>query len=146
MTSTNRHPPPEGTPPGTPGPAVGGLGPGLPRGGGPAHKTPLGFGHLEQAVISVLWDARAGAWLTVGQVAALMSEPRGRTTVQATLAALWRKGHAERGRASGPRGSWRYRAACTREDYLTRRVLAVLAYSPDPEGTLTRVIAQVTAP
>ncbi len=69
-----------------------------------------------------------------------------RATVQATLAALWRKGHAERGRASGPRGSWGYRPAHTREDYLTRRVLAVLAYSPDPEGTLTCVIAHVTAP
>lgn len=94
-------------------------------------------GSLEAAVLGVLWDH--GGWLTPGEVrTALGSDhPVSYTTVMTVLVRLWKKASVERHKVGR---SFAYRPRQTREEYVARRMDALLAAAADRPAALGHFI------
>jgi predicted transcriptional regulator len=98
------------------------------------------LGELERAIMDILWTASDP--LTVRQVSEHLSE-RGlaHTTVMTVLDRLAKKGFARRERAGR---AWRYRAARSREAYVTELMLNALDQTGDRQAALTRFARSVS--
>lgn len=99
-----------------------------------------GSGHLEQAVLRVLWDHPAG--MTARD---LLTELDGRelamTTVLTVLDRLGRKGLVTR---HGDVRPHRYVAAVQRDDYIAELMLDALGQAPDRSAALARFLGRVS--
>jgi predicted transcriptional regulator len=98
------------------------------------------LGELERAIMEILWTASDP--LTVRQVSEHLSG-RGlaHTTVMTVLDRLAKKGFARRERAGR---AWRYRAARSREAYVTELMLNALDQTGDRQAALTRFARSVS--
>jgi predicted transcriptional regulator len=98
------------------------------------------LGELERAIMDILWAASDP--LTVRQVSEHLSE-RGlaHTTVMTVLDRLAKKGFARRERDGR---AWRYRAARSREAYVTELMLSALDQTGDRQAALTRFARSVS--
>jgi predicted transcriptional regulator len=104
-----------------------------------------GSGHLERAVLQVLWD-RPGPVAARDVLAALAErEGAGRelavTTVLTVLDRLRRKGLVRRERSGR---AHLYQAAVSREDYVADLMLEALGQAPDRGAALTRFLGSVS--
>lgn len=104
-----------------------------------------GTGHLERAVLRVLWD-RPGPVAARDVLAALAGrEGDGRelavTTVLTVLDRLGRKGLVRRERSGR---AHLYQATVSREDYVADLMLEALGQAPDRGAALTRFLGSVT--
>ena len=98
------------------------------------------LGELERAIMDVLWESRDP--LTVRQVSGKLTErDLAHTTVMTVLDRLAKKGFARRERDGR---AWRYRAAATREAYVTELMLTALEQTGDRTAALTRFAQSVT--
>lgn len=93
----------------------------------------LGLTALEAEIMELAWSG--GGELSRGEIQAHLDRqrPAARSTVEAVVGALVRKGHLER---SSRDGSWHYRAARSLPGYLAGLIGALVAASPDPAATL----------
>src|SRR5580658_10555161 len=98
------------------------------------------LGELERAIMDVLWDA--SEWLTVRQVSGELTErDLAHTTVMTVLDRLAKKGFARRERDGR---AWRYRAAESREAYVTELMLSALEQTGDRQAALARFVRSVS--
>jgi predicted transcriptional regulator len=98
------------------------------------------LGDLERAIMDVLWESREP--LTVRQVSGSLTErDLAHTTVMTVLDRLAKKGFARRGRDGR---AWRYRAAATREAYVTELMLNALDQTGDRHAALARFARSVS--
>jgi predicted transcriptional regulator len=100
------------------------------------------LGELERAIMDVLWEAPES--LTVRQVSAALTErDLAHTTVMTVLDRLSKKGFARRQRDGR---AWRYRAAESREAYVTELMLSALDQTGDRQAALARFVRSVSGP
>jgi predicted transcriptional regulator len=98
------------------------------------------LGELERAIMDVLWEAPEP--LTVRQVSGQLTErDLAHTTVMTVLDRLAKKGFARRGRDGR---AWRYRAAESREAYVTELMLNALDQTGDRQAALARFVRSVS--
>src|SRR5262249_37185444 len=98
------------------------------------------LGELERAIMDVLWEAPEP--LTVRQVSGLLTErDLAHTTVMTVLDRLAKKGFARRGREGR---AWLYRAAESREAYVTELMLNALDQTGDRQAALARFARSVS--
>ncbi|HEY7011140.1 MAG TPA: BlaI/MecI/CopY family transcriptional regulator [Streptosporangiaceae bacterium] len=98
------------------------------------------LGELERAIMDVLWESRDP--LTVRQVSGkLIERDLAHTTVMTVLDRLAKKGFARRERDGR---AWRYRAAATREAYVTELMLNALEQTGDRQAALARFARSVS--
>jgi predicted transcriptional regulator len=98
------------------------------------------LGELERAIMDVLWESRDP--LTVRQVSGMLTErDLAHTTVMTVLDRLAKKGFARRERDGR---AWRYRAAETREAYVTELMLNALEQTGDRQAALARFARSVS--
>jgi predicted transcriptional regulator len=98
------------------------------------------LGELERAIMDVLWEAPES--LTVRQVSAALTErDLAHTTVMTVLDRLSKKGFARRQRDGR---AWRYRAAESREAYVTELMLSALDQTGDRQAALARFVRSVS--
>ena len=98
------------------------------------------LGELERAIMDVLWETPEP--LTVRQVSGLLTErDLAHTTVMTVLDRLAKKGFARRGRDGR---AWRYRAAESREAYVTELMLNALDQTGDRQAALARFVRSVS--
>jgi predicted transcriptional regulator len=99
------------------------------------------LGELERAIMDVLWEAREP--LTVREVSGRLTERRdlAHTTVMTVLDRLAKKGFARRDRDGR---AWRYRAAGSREGYITELMLNALDQTADRQAALARFARSVS--
>jgi predicted transcriptional regulator len=98
------------------------------------------LGELERAIMDVLWESRDP--LTVRQVSGKLTErDLAHTTVMTVLDRLAKKGFARRERDGR---AWRYRAAATREAYVTELMLNALEQTGDRQAALARFARSVS--
>jgi len=98
------------------------------------------LGDLERAIMDVLWESRDP--LTVRQVSGRLTErDLAHTTVMTVLDRLAKKGFARRERDGR---AWRYRAAATREAYVTELMLNALDQTGDRHAALARFARSVS--
>jgi predicted transcriptional regulator len=98
------------------------------------------LGELERAIMDVLWESRDP--LTVRQVSSSLTErDLAHTTVMTVLDRLAKKGFARRERDGR---AWRYRAAATREAYVTELMLNALEQTGDRHAALARFARSVS--
>jgi predicted transcriptional regulator len=98
------------------------------------------LGELERAIMDVLWEAAEP--LTVRQVSAQLTErDLAHTTVMTVLDRLAKKGFSRREREGR---AWRYRAAATREAYVTELMLNALDQTGDRPAALARFVRSVS--
>jgi predicted transcriptional regulator len=98
------------------------------------------LGELERAIMDVLWESRDP--LTVRQVSGKLTErDLAHTTVMTVLDRLAKKGFARRERDGR---AWRYRAAETREAYVTELMLNALEQTGDRHAALARFARSVS--
>lgn len=99
-----------------------------------------GSGHLEQAVLQVLWDHPEG--ITARDLLdALEGRDLAMTTILTVLDRLGRKDLVIRRDGLRPH---RYAAAVQREDYIADLMLDALGQAPDRGAALTRFLGGVT--
>ena len=97
-------------------------------------------GHLEQAVLRVLWDHPEG--ITARElIEALAGRDLAMTTVLTVLDRLARKGLVTRRGEMRPR---RYQASVSREDYIAQIMLDALGQAPDRGAVLSRFLGGVS--
>jgi predicted transcriptional regulator len=100
------------------------------------------LGELERAIMDILWEAAEP--LTVRQVSGGLTErDLAHTTVMTVLDRLAKKGFARRERDGR---AWRYRAAGTREAYVTELMLNALDQTGDRPAALARFVRSVSGP
>ncbi|HBW20685.1 MAG: BlaI/MecI/CopY family transcriptional regulator [Streptosporangiaceae bacterium] len=98
------------------------------------------LGELERAIMDVLWEAQEP--LTVREVSGQLTErDLAHTTVMTVLDRLAKKGFARREREGR---AWRYRAAESREGYVTELMLSALAQTGDRQAALARFVRSVS--
>jgi predicted transcriptional regulator len=98
------------------------------------------LGELERAIMDVLWESPDP--LTVRQVSGRLTErDLAHTTVMTVLDRLAKKGFARRQRDGR---AWRYRAAETREAYVTELMLNALEQTGDRHAALARFARSVS--
>src|SRR5580698_782009 len=98
------------------------------------------LGELERAIMDVLWEASES--LTVRQVSEQLTErDLAHTTVMTVLDRLSKKGFARRQRDGR---AWRYRAAESREAYVTELMLSALDQTGDRQAALARFARSVS--
>jgi len=98
------------------------------------------LGELERAIMDVLWEAPEP--LTVRQVSGQLTErDLAHTTVMTVLDRLAKKGFARRERDGR---AWRYRAAESREAYVTELMLNALDQTGDRQAALARFVRSVS--
>ncbi len=98
------------------------------------------LGELERAIMDVLWEASDS--LTVRQVSGLLTErDLAHTTVMTVLDRLSKKGFARRERDGR---AWRYRAAGSREAYVTELMLNALDQTGDRQAALASFARSVS--
>jgi len=98
------------------------------------------LGELERAIMDVLWESQDP--LTVRQVSGKLTErDLAHTTVMTVLDRLAKKGFARRERDGR---AWRYRAAETREAYVTELMLNALEQTGDRHAALARFARSVS--
>jgi predicted transcriptional regulator len=98
------------------------------------------LGELERAIMDVLWEA--SDQLTVRQVSGLLTaRDLAHTTVMTVLDRLSKKGFARREREGR---AWRYRAAESREAYVTELMLHALDQTGDRQAALVRFARSVS--
>jgi predicted transcriptional regulator len=98
------------------------------------------LGELERAIMDVLWESPEP--LTVRQVSGGLTErDLAHTTVMTVLDRLAKKGFARRERDGR---AWRYRAAATREAYVTELMLSALEQTGDRQAALARFARSVS--
>ncbi|HLQ55619.1 MAG TPA: BlaI/MecI/CopY family transcriptional regulator [Streptosporangiaceae bacterium] len=98
------------------------------------------LGELERAIMDVLWETPEP--LTVRQVSGqLTARDLAHTTVMTVLDRLAKKGFARRERDGR---AWRYRAAETREAYVTELMLNALDQTGDRQAALARFVRSVS--
>ena len=98
------------------------------------------LGELERAIMDVLWEAPDS--LTVRQVSSQLTErDLAHTTVMTVLDRLSKKGFARRQRDGR---AWRYRAAESREAYVTELMLSALDQTGDRQAALARFVRSVS--
>jgi predicted transcriptional regulator len=98
------------------------------------------LGELERAIMDILWASRDP--LTVRQVSGNLTErDLAHTTVMTVLDRLAKKGFARRERDGR---AWRYRAAATREAYVTELMLNALEQTGDRHAALARFARSVS--
>jgi predicted transcriptional regulator len=98
------------------------------------------LGELERAIMDILWEADEP--LTVRQVSGGLTErDLAHTTVMTVLDRLAKKGFARRERDGR---AWRYRAAGTREAYVTELMLNALDQTGDRPAALARFVRSVS--
>lgn len=98
------------------------------------------LGELERAIMDVLWESTDP--LTVRQVSGNLTErDLAHTTVMTVLDRLAKKGFARRERDGR---AWRYRAAATREAYVTELMLSALEQTGDRQAALARFARSVS--
>ncbi|MFI7104722.1 BlaI/MecI/CopY family transcriptional regulator [Nonomuraea sp. NPDC050227] len=98
------------------------------------------LGSLERAIMNVLWDA--GRAMRVRELLGSLNEDRdlAYTTVQTVAERLVRKGLLVR---TPSRNAFRYAAACSRAEHVSRLMLEALAVSTDRLPVLTRFAQSV---
>jgi predicted transcriptional regulator len=97
------------------------------------------LGDLERAIMDVLWESPES--LTVRQVSGRLTErDLAHTTVMTVLDRLSKKGFARRQRDGR---AWRYRAAESREAYVTELMLSALDQTGDRQAALARFVRSV---
>ena len=127
-------------------PGPGGSPPGNPNNSGTRDVWP-GYsygvnrlGELERAIMDILWESPEP--LTVRQVSGNLTErDLAHTTVMTVLDRLAKKGFARRERDGR---AWRYRAAETREAYVTELMLSALEQTGDRHAALARFARSVS--
>jgi predicted transcriptional regulator len=98
------------------------------------------LGELERAIMDVLWETPEP--LTVRQVSGQLTErDLAHTTVMTVLDRLAKKGFARRERDGR---AWRYRAAESREAYVTELMLNALDQTGDRQAALARFVRSVS--
>jgi predicted transcriptional regulator len=98
------------------------------------------LGELERAIMDVLWEAPES--LTVRQVSGQLTErDLAHTTVMTVLDRLSKKSFARRQRDGR---AWRYRAAESREAYVTELMLSALDQTGDRQAALARFVRSVS--
>jgi predicted transcriptional regulator len=98
------------------------------------------LGELERAIMDVLWEASES--LTVRQVSERLTDrDLAHTTVMTVLDRLSKKGFARRQRDGR---AWRYRAAESREAYVTELMLSALDQTGDRQAALARFVRSVS--
>ena len=98
------------------------------------------LGDLERAIMDVLWESPAP--LTVRQVGGrLIDRDLAHTTVMTVLDRLAKKGFARRERDGR---AWLYRAAASREAYVTELMLNALDQTGDRSAALASFASRVT--
>jgi predicted transcriptional regulator len=98
------------------------------------------LGELERAIMDILWESRDS--LTVRQVSKGLTErDLAHTTVMTVLDRLAKKGFARRSRDGR---AWRYRAAETREAYVTELMLSALEQTGDRHAALALFVRSVS--
>jgi predicted transcriptional regulator len=98
------------------------------------------LGELERAIMDILWESPDP--LTVRQVSGNLTErDLAHTTVMTVLDRLAKKGFARRQRDGR---AWRYRAAETREAYVTELMLNALEQTGDRHAALARFARSVS--
>jgi predicted transcriptional regulator len=98
------------------------------------------LGELERAIMDILWESPDP--LTVRQVSGNLTErDLAHTTVMTVLDRLAKKGFARRERDGR---AWRYRAAETREAYVTELMLSALEQTGDRQAALARFARSVS--
>ena len=98
------------------------------------------LGELERAIMDILWESPDP--LTVRQVSGNLTErDLAHTTVMTVLDRLAKKGFARRERDGR---AWRYRAAATREAYVTELMLSALEQTGDRQAALARFARSVS--
>jgi predicted transcriptional regulator len=100
-----------------------------------------GFGSLERAVMEVLWARDAPATVR-DVVAALPNRDLAYTTVMTVLDRLRKKGVVRREPAGR---AWRYRAAASKDEYVTQLMLDALDFTGDRDAALARFARSVSA-
>jgi predicted transcriptional regulator len=98
------------------------------------------LGELERAIMDILWESKVP--LTVRQVSGSLTERElAHTTVMTVLDRLAKKSFARRERDGR---AWRYRAAETREAYVTELMLNALEQTGDRQAALARFARSVS--
>jgi predicted transcriptional regulator len=98
------------------------------------------LGELERAIMDVLWEHPEP--LTVRQVSGRLTDrDLAHTTVMTVLDRLAKKGFARRERDGR---AWRYRAAESREAYVTELMLNALDQTGDRQAALARFVRSVS--
>jgi len=98
------------------------------------------LGELERAIMDVLWEAAEP--LSVREVSGLLTDrDLAHTTVMTVLDRLAKKGFARRERNGR---AWHYRAAESREAYVTELMLSALDQTGDRQAALARFARSVT--
>jgi predicted transcriptional regulator len=98
------------------------------------------LGELERAIMDVLWESAEP--ITVRQVSLRLTErDLAHTTVMTVLDRLAKKGFARRERDGR---AWRYRAAESREAYVTELMLTALDQTGDRQAALARFARSVS--
>ena len=98
------------------------------------------LGELERAIMDILWESKVP--LTVRQVSGNLTErDLAHTTVMTVLDRLAKKNFARRERDGR---AWRYRAAETREAYVTELMLNALEQTGDRQAALARFARSVS--
>ena len=98
------------------------------------------LGELERAIMDVLWETSEP--LTVRQVSGQLTErDLAHTTVMTVLDRLAKKDFARRERDGR---AWRYRAAESREAYVTELMLNALDQTGDRQAALARFVRSVS--
>lgn len=98
------------------------------------------LGELERAIMDVLWENPEP--LTVRQVSGRLTDrDLAHTTVMTVLDRLAKKGFARRERDGR---AWRYRAAESREAYVTELMLNALDQTGDRQAALARFVRSVS--
>ena len=122
-------------------PGIGDKVPGLLRTSADGYSNDVNrLGELERAIMDVLWESPEP--LTVRQVSGRLTErDLAHTTVMTVLDRLAKKGFARRDRNGR---AWRYRAAATREAYVTELMLSALEQTGDRHAALARFARSVS--
>ena len=98
------------------------------------------LGELERAIMDVLWEAATP--LSVREVSGLLTDrDLAHTTVMTVLDRLAKKGFARRERSGR---AWHYRAAESREAYVTELMLSALDQTGDRQAALARFARSVS--
>ena len=97
-------------------------------------------GHLEQAVLRVLWE-RPGGLTARELIDALEERQPAMTTILTVLNRLARKGLVTREGQLRPR---RYVAATRREDHIAQVMLDALGQAPDRAAVLSRFLGSIS--
>ena len=104
----------------------------------PLRIGPQRLGELQLAVLDVLWSS--GSWHSPAEVREALGSNRAYTTIMTVLSRLARHGFVDRRpHANG----FEYRAARSRGEFGSERLLSLLSEAGDPDATLARFVAHL---